>query len=213
LLRYRRQCFVGVENTSDISSKSSIGSLLAAATDRACFDDAMPVVVAELLLDGECEHNVVTAANRASATNPEINRRFMETSVWLDMQVGVHHPHYAQRRPANVVCLTYHDVVLTKGLLGQSGPWRRGPGERTSKADDGLSSKVTCPWQAHPEALYRHAHDNRFDKLAVVAPAKILGDLRQAFHPEVSERIIGEIAKELTSHPIPHIEKLMAALR
>jgi protein required for attachment to host cells len=61
------------------------------------------------------------------------------------------------------------------------------------------------------EALYRHAHDNRFDKLVVVAPANILGNLRQAFHPVVSGRIIGEIAKELTSHPIPHIEKLMAA--
>ena len=61
------------------------------------------------------------------------------------------------------------------------------------------------------EALYRHAHDNRFDKLVVIAPAKILGSLRKAFHAEVTDRIVGEISKELTSHPIPQIEKLIAA--
>jgi len=61
------------------------------------------------------------------------------------------------------------------------------------------------------EALYRLAHANRFDELVVVAPAKVLGNLRQAFHAEVTERIVGEISKELTSHPIPDIERLMAA--
>ena len=61
------------------------------------------------------------------------------------------------------------------------------------------------------EALYRLAHGNRFDRLVVVAPAKVLGNLRQAFHAEVAERIVAEIPKELTSHPIPEIEKLMAA--
>ena len=60
-------------------------------------------------------------------------------------------------------------------------------------------------------ALYRHAHDHRFDKLVVIAPAKILGNLRKAFHAEVTDRIVGEISKELTSHPIPQIEKLIAA--
>jgi protein required for attachment to host cells len=61
------------------------------------------------------------------------------------------------------------------------------------------------------DALYRLAHGNRFEKLIVVAPAKVLGNLRQAFHTEVTERIVGEIPKELTSHPIPDIERLMAA--
>jgi protein required for attachment to host cells len=61
------------------------------------------------------------------------------------------------------------------------------------------------------DALYRLAHGKRFDKLVVVAPAKVLGNLRQAFHAEVTGRIIGEIPKELTSHPIPDIERLMAA--
>jgi len=61
------------------------------------------------------------------------------------------------------------------------------------------------------EALYRYAHDNRFEELVIIAPAKILGNLRRAFHTEVTDRVVGEIPKELTSHPIPEIEKLMAA--
>jgi protein required for attachment to host cells len=61
------------------------------------------------------------------------------------------------------------------------------------------------------EALYRHAHDNRFENLVVIAPAKILGNLRKAFHAEVTDRLVGEIPKELTSHPIAEIERLVAA--
>jgi protein required for attachment to host cells len=61
------------------------------------------------------------------------------------------------------------------------------------------------------EALYRHAHDNHFERLIVIAPAKILGNLRKAFHPEVIERITAEIPKEMTSHPIAVIERHIAA--
>ena len=61
------------------------------------------------------------------------------------------------------------------------------------------------------EALYRHAHANRFDRLVIIAPPKILGSLRKAFHAEVVNRIAAEIAKELTTHPVSEIEKLLAA--
>jgi protein required for attachment to host cells len=61
------------------------------------------------------------------------------------------------------------------------------------------------------EALYRHAHANRFEKLVIIAPPKILGNLRKAFHAEVVERVAAEIPKELTSHPVGEIERLVAA--
>ena len=61
------------------------------------------------------------------------------------------------------------------------------------------------------EALYRHAHANPFEKLVVIAPPKILGNLRKAFHAEVAERVTAEIPKELTSHPVAEIERLVAA--
>jgi protein required for attachment to host cells len=61
------------------------------------------------------------------------------------------------------------------------------------------------------EALYRRAHANRFDSLVIIAAPRILGNLRKAFHPEVIDRIAAEIPKELTSHPVSEIEKLIAA--
>jgi len=61
------------------------------------------------------------------------------------------------------------------------------------------------------KALYRHAHANLFERLVIIAPPKILGKLRKAFHPEVVDRIAAEIPKELTSHPVSEIEKLVAA--
>ena len=61
------------------------------------------------------------------------------------------------------------------------------------------------------EALYRHAHANLFEKLVVIAPPKVLGNLRKAFHSAVAERVTAEIPKELTSHPISEIERLVAA--
>lgn len=61
------------------------------------------------------------------------------------------------------------------------------------------------------ERLYKHAHAGRFDNLVVIAPPKVLGNLRKAFHKEVAERVSAEIPKELTSHPVYEIEKLLAA--
>jgi protein required for attachment to host cells len=60
------------------------------------------------------------------------------------------------------------------------------------------------------EALYRHAHANRFERLVIIAPPKILGSLRRAFHAEVVDRIAAEIPKELTMHPISEIERILA---
>jgi len=36
----------------------------------------------------------------------------METSVWLEMQKWLAPPQYGQRLQADVVCFTYHDLVL-----------------------------------------------------------------------------------------------------
>jgi protein required for attachment to host cells len=61
------------------------------------------------------------------------------------------------------------------------------------------------------DALYRGAHANLFDRLVIIAPPRILGNLRKALHPEVARRLTAEVPKELTSHPVAEIERLMAA--
>jgi protein required for attachment to host cells len=45
------------------------------------------------------------------------------------------------------------------------------------------------------EALYRHAHANRFENLVIVAPPGILGNHRKALHAEVVELIAAEIRR------------------
>jgi protein required for attachment to host cells len=61
------------------------------------------------------------------------------------------------------------------------------------------------------QALYKLTRARRFDELIVVAPPKVLGELRDSFHKEVSARITAEIPKELTNHSLPEIEKLLAS--
>lgn len=45
--------------------------------------------------------------------------------------------------------------------------------------------------------------------LVVVAPPKTLADLRSAFHVDVKARVIAEINKDLTRHPVEDIEKYL----
>jgi protein required for attachment to host cells len=116
------------------------------------------------------------------------------------------------------------DLVVER-ILEQDNPATREqgtdrPGRSSASPGVGRGAMEEVDWHqlekerfAHEvaEALYRHAHANRFDKLVIIAAPKVLGNLRKAFHPEVVDRIAAEIPKELTSHPVSEIEKLIAA--
>ncbi|WP_350335481.1 host attachment family protein [Coralliovum pocilloporae] len=57
--------------------------------------------------------------------------------------------------------------------------------------------------------LYKAAHKNRFKHLVLVAPPRVLGDLRKELHKEVSARLIGELSKDLTHHTVADIEAIV----
>lgn len=59
------------------------------------------------------------------------------------------------------------------------------------------------------DILYQKAHKNKFEKLVIAAPPNILGELRDKMHKEVSSRVIAEIPKTYTNHPIDKIEGLI----
>lgn len=61
------------------------------------------------------------------------------------------------------------------------------------------------------DLLKTRALRNDFDSLIVVAPARTLGEMRKHYHKEVEKRLAGEIAKDLTNHPVEDIEKIIAA--
>jgi protein required for attachment to host cells len=56
------------------------------------------------------------------------------------------------------------------------------------------------------DMLKRRALAHEFEKLIIVAPPKTLGELRKHYHKEVSSRLAGELAKDLTGHTVPDIE-------
>jgi protein required for attachment to host cells len=58
--------------------------------------------------------------------------------------------------------------------------------------------------------LYREAHRRAFDRLVIVSSRLVLGELREKLHPEVSEKIILEVPKVLTNHPLDKIEEILA---
>ncbi len=59
------------------------------------------------------------------------------------------------------------------------------------------------------DLLYTAAHGGRYSKLILVAPPMTLGDLRKALHKEVSDKVVGEIAKDLTKMPAHEIERAL----
>ncbi len=61
------------------------------------------------------------------------------------------------------------------------------------------------------DMLYERAHKGRFDRIVLVASPHVLGALRGKLHLEVSDKVIGEISKTLTNHPIDEIEKIVKA--
>lgn len=61
------------------------------------------------------------------------------------------------------------------------------------------------------DLLKKRAFNNDFEKLLIVAPPRTLGELRKHYHKEVEQRLIGEIPKDLTGHPVEEIAKIIAA--
>jgi protein required for attachment to host cells len=59
------------------------------------------------------------------------------------------------------------------------------------------------------ELLKKRALANDYESLIIVAPPKTLGELRKHYHKEVSDRLKGELDKDLTGHPIPDIEQAL----
>lgn len=61
------------------------------------------------------------------------------------------------------------------------------------------------------ERINKAAQSAAFPELVIVAPPKILGDLRREFTKETESKIVAEIPKDLTHHTIAEIESLLTA--
>lgn len=60
------------------------------------------------------------------------------------------------------------------------------------------------------ELLYKLGHAGNYEELVVVAPPKMLGDLRAKFHQEVSKAVVAELPKDLTQYSVPEIGRMLS---
>lgn len=54
------------------------------------------------------------------------------------------------------------------------------------------------------------AESGELGEIVIIAPPRVLGDLRQELSAKAKSKVKGEIDKDLTHHPIPEIEKALA---
>jgi protein required for attachment to host cells len=59
------------------------------------------------------------------------------------------------------------------------------------------------------DMLYERAHRGDFRRIVLVAAPGVLGELREKMHKEVADRVVGEVPKTLTNHPVEEIEKVL----
>ncbi len=90
------------------------------------------------------------------------------------------------------------------------------PGREHSSLGFGRSSVTQTDWHDLEEHKFAHdvaavlekiVRERKIEALVVVAPPRALADLRKAFHDDVKKKIVAEIDKDLTKHPVSEIEK------
>jgi protein required for attachment to host cells len=114
------------------------------------------------------------------------------------------------------------ELIVERELRQDNPPTREQGTDRPGRkyGTDGVSRSAVGETDWHEQAeerfaveiadtLYQMEHSQQFDELVVVAPPKMLGDLRAAFHPEVARCVVAEVAKDLTTHPIPELAKVL----
>jgi protein required for attachment to host cells len=60
------------------------------------------------------------------------------------------------------------------------------------------------------ELLAKRAHAGDFEKLIVVAPPRTLTELRKHYDKAVTARLVAEIDKDLTKHPVDEIAAILS---
>lgn len=64
---------------------------------------------------------------------------------------------------------------------------------------------------AAAEWLNHQVLTNKVENLIIVADKRSLGEIRRHYHGELEKRLLGEVGKALTNHPIEDIEQAIIA--
>ena len=76
---------------------------------------------------------------------------------------------------------------------------------------DAHEARETAFAKALARNLNQWAEQGRFKQIVIWADPETLGEMRPAYRGPLKERLVGEIAKDLTNLTIPDIEGIVAA--
>lgn len=119
---------------------------------------------------------------------------------------------------------TYPNLSVVRQMHEENPPTREQGTDRPGRYNDGptvhRSAVDEVDWHRVAkerfadeiaERLYKMAHRGDFKELVLVAPPLVLGEMRKKLHKEVDDKVVGEIPKTLTGHPVVEIEKILMA--
>ncbi|WP_029041655.1 host attachment family protein [Cucumibacter marinus] len=112
------------------------------------------------------------------------------------------------------------NLKVVRELEQENPPTREQGTDRPGRFNDGggahRSAVAETDWHQLAEErfakdaadlLYRNVHRGDFKQVVLVAAPEVLGEIRKNLHKEVAAKVVGEIPKTLTNHPIGEIEK------
>jgi protein required for attachment to host cells len=114
---------------------------------------------------------------------------------------------------------TEHVFVDENPSTHDQGSERPGRLSAGPSAPDKRSAVEPTDWHEIEEHRFARMVAEAFEKLVrerkvkaaiIAAPPRTLADLRQAFHDDVKARIVAEVDKDFTRHPVYEIEKHLA---
>ena len=94
------------------------------------------------------------------------------------------------------------DVEAVSGAGGQNSSSANPDQSRAE--EDGFAAGIV-------DMLNARVLKGKFTDIVIIAAPKTLGEMRKHYHAKLEEALIGEIAKDLTGHPIADIEKTILA--
>jgi protein required for attachment to host cells len=60
------------------------------------------------------------------------------------------------------------------------------------------------------ERINRAAESGELKEIVIVAPPRVLGEIRKDLSAKAQAKVKGELDRDLTHHPLPEIEKALA---
>lgn len=76
--------------------------------------------------------------------------------------------------------------------------------DNSQASEDGFSAGIV-------ELLNKGVLEGRIEGLVIIAAPRALGEMRKHYHKTLSAKLLGEIAKDLTGHPVADVEAAIHA--